>query len=86
MMKIYKEISLRDFHYSEEAQNTVKYLKDEELDLIDDYLSQLYPEGVTGEQLNSFFFINIEDIAALCGYENWETLFNDRSEKWEELI
>lgn len=73
-MTITSEKSLRDFEFWSGAKETVKYLTMQELDTIEDILSDLYPEGMNETTINDLFWFDCDTIAEWLGYENFEEI------------
>ena len=79
-MKIISEDKrLRDFDFWSGAKDTVNYLTSEELDIIEDMLEDAYPDGMTETQLNDLFWFDTDVIAEWLGYDDFESLINERS-------
>lgn len=79
-MKIISEDKrLRDFDFWSGAKDTVDYLTSDELDTIEDMLEDAYPDGMTETQLNDLFWFDTDVIAEWLGYEDWETLYEERT-------
>lgn len=79
-MKIISEDKrLRDFDFWSGAKDTVDYLTSEELDTIEDMLEDAYPDGMTETQVNDLFWFDTDVIAEWLGYEDFESLINERS-------
>lgn len=79
-MIITTETNLRNFDFWAGAKDTVKYLTLEELDTIEAYLEELYPDGMTETELNDLFWFDDDFIAELLGYNDFEEIMN-RSEE-----
>lgn len=79
-MKIISEDKrLRDFDFWSGAKDTVNYLTNDELDIIEDMLEDAYPDGMTETQLNDLFWFDTDVIAEWLGYDDFESLINERS-------
>lgn len=79
-MKIISEDKrLRDFDFWSGAKDTVDYLTSDELDTIEDILEDAYPDGMTETQVNDLFWFDTDVIAEWLGYEDFESLINERS-------
>jgi len=79
-MKIISEDKrLRDFDFWSGAKDTVNYLTSDELDIIEDMLEDAYPDGMTETQLNDLFWFDTDVIAEWLGYDDFESLINERS-------
>ena len=84
-MKVYSEISLRDFEFWSGAKDTVKYLTLEELDTIEDILEEGYPEGMDETELNDIFWFEDETLAIWLGFDSFEEImFRDEEEDEDE--
>lgn len=70
---------LRDFDFWSGAKDTVNYLTNDELDIIEDMLEDAYPDGMTETQLNDLFWFDTDVIAEWLGYYDFESLINERS-------
>lgn len=90
-MKIYKEVTARDFEFWSGAQGTVKYLTEDEIDTIFDILDDT-GEGMDETEVNDFFWFEDDTIAEWLGWPDFYTLMNARGdgiwydtfEEWEE--
>lgn len=79
-MKIISEDKrLRDFDFWSGAKDTVDYLTSDELDTIEDMLEDAYPDGMTETQVNDLFWFDTDVIAEWLGYDDFESLINERS-------
>lgn len=79
-MKIISEDKrLRDFDFWSGAKDTVDYLTTDELDTIEDMLEDAYPDGMTETQVNDLFWFDTDVIADWLGYDDFESLINERS-------
>lgn len=68
---------LRNFVWSE-AQQTVKYLTDDEIEQILDIYESSFDldEYITDTELNGFFWFETETIAEWLGYESFDEIMN----------
>ena len=73
-MKVYKEVSLRDFGFWAGAVDHVEYLTGEEMDTIEELLEGEYPEGMSETDVNDLFWFDEDTIAAWLGYADFEEL------------
>lgn len=80
-MKIYKEISLKDFDFWSGAIDTIKLLNDDDLLNIELTLEELYPEGLDETEVNDIFWFERDMISQWLGYQDWEDLEEDRQEE-----
>lgn len=83
-MKIYEEKSLTDFEFWSGARDTVKYLGDNELDIIESILEDLYPDGMEDVQINDIFWFEDDWIAEMLGYEDFEAIMHRDDEEEED--
>lgn len=79
-MTIKTETTLKNFDFWSGAKDTVKYLTESELDTIESYLEELYPEGMTDTELNDFVWFEDDTIAEWLGYNDFNEIMN-RSEE-----
>lgn len=79
-MTIKTETTLKNFNFWSGAKDTVKYLTESELDTIESYLEELYPEGMTDTELNDFIWFEDDVIAEWLGYNDFDEIMN-RSEE-----
>ena len=79
-MKIYTEISGHEFDFWSGARDTVKYLEDDEIDMIVSMLEETYPEGMTDTELNDFFWFEDDTIAEWLNYSSFEEIMEERKE------
>lgn len=75
-MRVYKEVNAYNFDFWSEAKDTVKYLTDEEVNMIFEMLEELYPEGMDETQVNDFFWFEDDTIAKWLGYRSFEEIMN----------
>jgi hypothetical protein len=80
-MKIYREISLREFDFWGEARNTVKYLTNDELDRIERILEEICIKSLSETELNDFFWFENDVIASWLGYEDFDKLMMERDKQ-----
>lgn len=79
-MKITSEISLRNFEFWSGAKDTVKYLTLEELDTLEFIIEDMYFESeISDTTINDIFWFEDDWIAEMLGYENWESLLEERT-------
>lgn len=79
-MTIKTDTTLKNFDFWSGARDTVKYLTESELDTIELYLEELYPEGMTDTELNDFMWFEDDTIAEWLGYNDFDEIMN-RSEE-----
>lgn len=80
-MIIYEEISLKEFPFWGPAETHVKYLTDEDFEIIEQALE--YDKetqiGINKTDLNDLFAYDEDYIANLLGYNDFEELREERS-------
>lgn len=79
-MTIKTETTLKNFDFWSGAKDTVKYLTESELETIESYLEELYPEGITDTELNDFMWFEDDIIAEWLGFNDFDEIMN-RSEE-----
>lgn len=79
-MTIKTETTLKNFDFWSGAKDTIKYLTESELETIESYLEELYPEGMTDTELNDFIWFEDNTIAEWLGYNDFDEIMN-RSEE-----
>ena len=75
-MTIKTETTLKNFEFWGGAKDTVKYLTESELDTIQSYLEELYPEGMTDTELNDFIWFEDDTIAEWLGYNDFDEIMS----------
>ena len=73
-MKIYTEKSLKDFDFWSGAKDTVKYLTEDEINLIETILEDSFPEGMDETEINDFFWFENDTIAEWLGYSSFDDI------------
>lgn len=76
-MKIYTEISLNNFNTWAGANSTKDELTWEELDILEEALIELYPEGLDETTVNDILWFETDWIAEILGYSDWEDLIDN---------
>ena len=70
-MTILHDIALRDFEFWSGAKATRDCLSDSEMDILDELLEEMFPEGIDPTTLNDIFWFDTDYIAELLGYEDF---------------
>ena len=83
-MKITSEISLRNFEGWSGAVYTLNTLTDEQKDVLEAILEELYQDGVDETSLNDILWFENDEIAKWLGFEDWEDLERKNSGEDEE--
>lgn len=83
-MKIYSEIDIRDFDFWEGAEYVADAFTEDDLELIQDRLVELYPDGMSDVELNDLFWHDEDFVAELAGYSSFEKVKAGIKEDEEE--
>lgn len=81
-MLIHSETSLRNFNFWAGGADNANCLSYDQLDIIEEILSDIYPEGIDEIQLNDLFWFDEDIIAEWLNYTNFEELKN-KSVPWD---
>lgn len=73
-MLIYREERLRDFDFYSTARTHANYLSYEQLDQLENLLTELYPDGVNCTDLNNFMSYGADVVAEGLGFANFAEL------------
>lgn len=68
-MKVYEEISLRDFEFWSGAKENAEELTDGQLDKVEAILEDLYPDGMDETTINDLFWFDFDTIREWLGIE-----------------
>lgn len=68
-MTIKTEQSLSNFEFWSGAKSNAEMMTCEELDSVENALEELYPEGMTGTEINDLFWFDFEWVCELIGLE-----------------
>lgn len=80
-MKIYSEKSLNEFDFWSGAKDTVKYLTEDEINLIETILEDSFPDGMSETEINDFFWFEEDTIAEWLGYPSFDDImYRENSE------
>ena len=80
-MKIYSEKSLNEFDFWSGAKDTVKYLTEDEINLIESILEDCFPDGMSETEINDFFWFENDTIAEWLGYSSFDDImYRENSE------
>lgn len=71
-MIIQQEIALRDFEFWSGGKDRADNCTDEDFDSIEELFEELYPEGMTDDEINNFFWFDFDTIAQHLGYDDEE--------------
>ena len=81
-LRSYNEMPLAEFEFWPEAQERADYLTSDELNRIEQILEQLYPEGLSEDELNVLFWLEDATIAEWLGHESFAEIM-ERMERDE---
>lgn len=79
-MTIKTETTLKNFEFWSGARDRAKYLNDNDFDIIESILEELYPEGMNETTVNDLFWFEDDTIAEWLGYNDFDEIMN-RSEE-----
>lgn len=79
-MKIYYEDYLHDFNFWSAAKDNVKYLTEDDFNVIEFELEGMYPDGIDETDLNDLFRFDMDEISKILGYDDFDDLKKRRSE------
>lgn len=86
-MKIISETSVRNFGFWSGGADRAKDVKsDSDWDVIENELESAYPDGMTDDELNDFFWFDFDTIAQWLGYKGEEHYFYGAAKDEEEMF
>lgn len=71
-MKIYREESLFNFDFWAGAKERAEKLSLNDFEIIEEQLEELYPDGLSENEINDIFWFDFDFIAQMLGYEDEE--------------
>lgn len=80
-MKIYKDYYLHDFNFWEGAKDNIKYLTKDDFTVVELELEEMYPDGIEETELNDLFRFDIDEVAIILGYDDFDDLKKEREGK-----
>lgn len=66
-MKVYSELSLRDFEFWAGAKENAQKLTPEQLDEVEHNLEDIYPDGIDETTINDIFWFDFDQICVWLG-------------------
>ena len=84
-MLITEEITLSNFNTWAGANKTKDELTYSELDELEEYISELYPDGLSQTQLNDILWFEQDWIAECLGFEDWDDLVSKQDERYSAV-
>lgn len=73
-MKIYKDYYLHDFNFWGGAKDNIKYLTKDDFNIVELELEEMYPDGIEETELNDLFRFDIDEVAKILGYDDFDDL------------
>ena len=73
IMKVYKEMNLRDFQFWSGAKSNAETLTGEQLDMVESILEDCYSEGIDETTINDIFWFDFDTIREWLGIEDEES-------------
>ncbi len=74
-MKVIEDINLRDFNAWQGGKDTLNDLTDEQLEKVQEYIEEVYPDGISDEELNDTLWFDRDFIAHdILGFEDYEDM------------
>ena len=77
-MTIIKEERLANFQFWSGAKYLAEKLTEEECDIIEELLEELYPDSMEETEVNDFFWFDGDTIAQALGYEDEDDLLESK--------
>ncbi len=66
-MKVYSELSLRDFEFWAGAKENAEKLTPEQLDEVEQFFDEIYSDGVDETTINDIFWFDFDQICVWLG-------------------
>ena len=73
-MRIYSDISIKDFDFWQGGYDTASAFTDDEMEAIETELEIEYPDGIDETELNDLFWHEPDYVANLAGYSCFENV------------
>lgn len=77
-MKIYYDYYLCDFNFWGAAKDNVKHLTKNDFITIELALEEMYPDGIEEIDLNDIFRFDMDEVAKILGYDDFDDLIKKR--------
>ena len=71
-MKIYYEVDIDEFEFWEGGKCVADSFSEDDLEVIQNKLEELYPDGMSDTELNDLFWHDEDFVAGLAGYSSFE--------------
>jgi len=75
-MIVKTEIALKNFEFWSGAADRAKYLTNDEFNVIESHMDDIFPDGADETDINDFMWFEDDFIAELLGYNNFEEIMN----------
>ena len=86
-MKVLEELNLSEFKAWSGGKDTLETLTDNQIERVQEFIEECYPDGVEDLQLNDFLWFERDFIACdILGYEDWESLTMGESERVAKFL
>lgn len=69
-----KDFKIKDFDFWGGAKSTAATLNDSDFNMIEEFIEETNPDGLTSTELNDLFWFEEEYIATILGFGSWEDL------------
>jgi hypothetical protein len=73
------ENNLKNFNFWGGAIETAEALSEEDFNMVESVLEEMYPEGLSETQLNDIFWFEDDFIAEILGYDDWESFCEEKN-------
>lgn len=71
-MKIYYEVDIDEFEFWEGGKCVADSFSEDDLEVIQNKLEELYPDGMSDTELNDLFWHDEDFVAGLAGYSSFQ--------------
>lgn len=71
-MKVYYEVDIDEFEFWECGKCVADAFSEDDLEVIQNKLEELYPNGMSDTELNDLFWHDEDFVAELAGYSSFE--------------
>lgn len=82
-MKLFRDIEPRNFDFWDGAEERANKLTDEDWDIVEPILEDLYPDGMEDSTLNDLFWFDFDSVAEWLGYKDEEDMDLKRDPHYE---
>lgn len=71
-MRIYSEVDIDEFEFWEGGKCVADSFSEDDLEVIQNKLEELYPDGMSDTELNDLFWHDEDFVAGLAGYSSFQ--------------